>query len=158
MHLWAVAVTWPRYERRVARALARQKFAYYLPKYKTRHKRVALLFPRHIFAGPVEQWPALRSTYGVRKLLRQGNEQLATVPDAAVAALRAREDANGFIKLPRPARLRVGQRVRIALGPFTGLYGIYRGGRRNHDLVELQLGQVSLPVGNLVAAELQEEN
>jgi hypothetical protein len=52
--------------------------------------------------------------------------------------LRAREDANGFIKLPRPARLRVGQRVRIALGPFTGLYGIYRGGRRNHDLVELQ--------------------
>jgi hypothetical protein len=48
-------------------------------------------------------------------------------------------------------------RPRIALGPFTGLYGIYRGGRRNHDLVELQLGQVSLPVGNLIAAELQAE-
>src|SRR5215469_3996208 len=44
--------------------------------------------------------------------------------------------------LPRAARLRVGQRVRIALGPFTGFYGIYRGGRRNHDLVELRLGQV----------------
>jgi hypothetical protein len=29
-----------------------------LPKYKTRHQRVALLFPRYIFAGPVEQWPA----------------------------------------------------------------------------------------------------
>jgi hypothetical protein len=48
--------------------------------------------------------------------------------------------------------------VKIALGPFTGLYGIYRGGRRNHDLVELQLGQVCLPTGNLVAAELQEED
>jgi transcription antitermination factor NusG len=117
-----------------------------LPKYKTHHQRVAFLFPRYIFTGPAEQWAALRNIYGVRKLLRQGDEQLATVPDAAVAALRAREDPQGFIKLPRPARLRVGQRVRIALGPFTGLYGIYRGGRRNHDLVELRLGQVSLPV------------
>jgi hypothetical protein len=75
-----------------------------------------------------------------------------------LAHCAAREDAQGFIKLPRPARLRVGQRVRIALGPFTGLYGIYRGGTRNNDLVELQLGQVSLPVGNLVAAELQAED
>jgi hypothetical protein len=51
----------------------------------------------------VEQWPALRNIYGIRKLLRHGDEQLATVPDAAVAALRAREDPQGFIKLPAKA-------------------------------------------------------
>jgi hypothetical protein len=80
MHPWLVAITWPRYERRVARALARYGFAHYLPKYKTRHERVALLFPRYIFAGPAEQWPALRNIYGISKLLRSG---IATVPDAA---------------------------------------------------------------------------
>jgi hypothetical protein len=44
---------------------------------------------------------ALRSTYGVRKLLRHGNEQLATVPDVVVAALRAQEDAPGALPLRR---------------------------------------------------------
>jgi len=95
--LWAVAVTWPRYERRVAHALARQRFYFY------------------------------------RAIMR----------DRLEAALSQTEiDSHS---------------VRIVLGPFTGLYKIYRGGRRNHDLVELQLGQVSLPLGNLVAAELREE-
>jgi hypothetical protein len=50
--------------------LARYGFAFYLPKYKTRHERVALLFPRYIFAGPADQWVALRNIYGVSKLLR----------------------------------------------------------------------------------------
>jgi len=86
-----------------SRALARYGFACYLPKYKTRHQRVALLFPSYIFAGPVEEWVALRRIYGVSKLLRRGDEQLATVPDTAVAALRAREDPQGFIKLPAKA-------------------------------------------------------
>jgi hypothetical protein len=38
------------------------------------------------------------------------------------------------------------------------LYGVYRGGKRNRERVELTLGQVTLPVGNLVAAELQAED
>jgi transcription antitermination factor NusG len=152
MHPWCIAVTWPRYERRVARSLARYGFDFYLPKYKTYHQRVALLFPRYIFAGPAEQWVALRQIYGVSKLLRQGYEQLATVPDAAVAALRAREDHNGFVKLAPPARFRVGQRVRITLGAFTGLSGIYRGGGK-FDRVELTLGEVVLPAGNLLSVE-----
>jgi len=38
----------------------------------------------------VEQWPALRNIYGIRKLLRHGDEQLATVPDAAVIARAGR--------------------------------------------------------------------
>jgi hypothetical protein len=81
-----------------------------------------------------------------------GRRCLATVPDAAVAALRAREDHNGFIKLAPPARFRVGQRVRITLGPLTGLIGTYRGGGK-FDRVELVLGEVVLPAGNLLSVE-----
>jgi hypothetical protein len=70
MRLWAVAVTWPRYERRVERTLARHGFAFYLPRCKTRKQRTVLLFPRYLFVGPVEQWVALRQVYGISKLLR----------------------------------------------------------------------------------------
>ena|SRR5215471_21763889 len=124
--------TWPRYERRVERALAQHGFDFYLPRYKTRHQRVALLFPRHLYR-------AGGAMARIAKYLRC--EQIAAVgcslplvPDECVAALRAREDHQGFVKLPRRApRFRVGQRVRITLGVFTGLSGIYRGGKRNRE-------------------------
>ena len=55
----------------------------------------------------------------------------ARVQDNEIAALRAREDANGFVVLPPPERFRRGQMVRIeaergrdagAFNFFTGLY------------------------------------
>jgi transcription antitermination factor NusG len=147
-----VIVTWPRYERRVARAVARHGFDFYLPKCKTQHQRVGLLFPRYVFVGPPEQWVALRQIYGVSQLLRMG-ERVATIPDDCVATLKAREDREGFVKLPRPLRFHVGQQVRITLGAFTGLVGIYCGsGKRNRDYVSLAtVGTISLPAGNLIA-------
>jgi len=70
-------------------------------------------------------------------LLRSG-ERLAMVPDECVTTLQAREDREGLVKLPRALRFRVGQRVRITLGAFTGLSGIYCGsGKRNRDYVSL---------------------
>jgi transcription antitermination factor NusG len=152
VRLWVVAVTWPRYERRVARAFAREGFEFYLPKVRTPHQRIGPLFPRYIFAGPPEQWVALRQIYGVSRLLRSG-ERLATVPDECVTTLRAREDREGLVRLPRALRFRVGQRVRITLGAFTGLSGIYIGnGKRNRDFVSLAtVGTGSLPAGNLIA-------
>jgi transcriptional antiterminator RfaH len=130
--------------------LARNGFNFYLPKCRTLHQRVGLLFPRYIFAGPPEQWVALRQTWGVARLLRTGLE-LATVPDEALAALKAREDRKGLVRLPRPPKFRPGQKVRITLGAFTGLTGVYRGSKGSREWVELTLGQVTLPLGNLVA-------
>ena len=152
MKLWCVAVTWPRYERRVARALARNGFNFYLPKCRTLHQRVGLLFPRYIFAGPPEQWVALRQIYGVSQLLRTG-ERVATIPDECVATLKAREDREGLVRLPRPLRFHVGQQVRVTLGVFTGMRGIYCGcDKRNRDYVDVPaLGHITLPAGNLIA-------
>ena len=149
---WAIAVTWPLYERRVARALVRDGYDCYLPKFKTRRRRTALLFPRYIFAGPAEEWRELREVHGVSRLLRSGDHP-ATIPDECVKALRAREDAHGFIKLPAKPKFTIGQRVRITLGAFTGLVGIYKGSSRHghSERISLVLGDVVLPAGNLVA-------
>src|SRR5262249_46224632 len=91
MHLWVVAVTWPRYERRVARALARYGFDFYLPRYKTSHQRVALLFPRYIFAGPVEQWA--RSFHHVTKFI---SRFLAMASTAALLVINSRHSVAGL--------------------------------------------------------------
>jgi transcription antitermination factor NusG len=149
---WAVAVTWPHYERRVERALARSGFNCYLPKCKTPKRRTALLFPRYVFAGPAEQWQALRQVYGVSRLLRAGN-QPAIIEENTVKALRAREDIEGFVKLPQHhvARLRIGQRVRITIGTFAGLKGTYRGSSKRWERVDLACGIVTLPAGHLAA-------
>jgi transcription antitermination factor NusG len=152
MSLWTVAVTWPHYERRVEKALAQHGFDHYLPKFKTERRATALLFPRYVFAGPAEQWQQLRKVYGVSRLLRRGDLP-ATVPEDCVLALQNKEDAEGFIKLPRRPRFRVGQRVRITLGAFTGQIGTYRGRKRNRDRIDLELGEVILPVNNLVEVE-----
>jgi transcription antitermination factor NusG len=154
---WAVAVTWPNYERRVERALQKSGFEVYLPRLRNPHRHITtLLFPRYVFAAPGELWLNLRKTYGVSKLLRSGDEeQPAMVPDDQLAHIRQHEDKDGFIQLPTKPRFRRGQRVRITLGAMTGQVGTYQGfKRRNVELVRLALGTVSVPYGNLVSAEV----
>lgn len=149
-----VAITWPHWERRVEKALARGGFEFYLPKWRTPKKRIALLFPRYIFVGPIEQWMALREIYGVSRILRAGGHP-AVVEERTLESLKAREDREGLVRLPQKhiARLRIGQRVRIQIGPFAGKNGVYRGRTtKKWERVDLPvLGQVVLPTGNLVA-------
>lgn len=150
MPLWTVAVTWPHYERRVEKMLAQHGFDHYLPKFKTDRRATALLFPRYVFAGPVSEARRIRRVHGVSRLLRNGDRP-AMIPEEEVSKLRAKEDAEGFIKLPRRPRFRIGQRVRITLGAFTGQIGAYRGRKRNRERVDLVIGEVTLPLNNLVA-------
>jgi transcription antitermination factor NusG len=149
---WAVAVCWPSYERRVERALKKAGFAVYLPRCESHTKRSTLLFPRYIFADG-EQWRAVRETHGVSRLLRtsQDNHEPAIIPDSALEHIRRYEDESGLVKIPNKPKFWKGQRVRITLGAFTGLSGLYAGlSRRNREKVLLALGEVSLPFGNLV--------
>jgi transcription antitermination factor NusG len=153
---WAVAVTWPNYERRVERALQQNGFEVYLPR--LRNPRT-LLFPRYVFAAPDHSarrdHSEIRKVYGVSKLLRSDDEQPALVPDDQLLHIRQHEDKDGFIQLPSKPRFRRGQRVRITLGALTGQVGTYQGlKRRNVELVRLALGTVSVPYGNLVCAEV----
>lgn len=156
---WAVAVTWPNYERRVERTLLQQGFEAYLPRLRLRRRgrqpqRTLLLFPRYVFAAPGERWRYLYKVHGVSKLLRPaGEEAPAVVSDRQLDCLREQEDKYGFIQLPTKPRFRRGQRVRITMGAMTGQIGTYQGFKRRCELVRLALGVVSVPYGNLVVAE-----
>jgi transcriptional antiterminator RfaH len=63
----------------------------------------------------------------VIRLVMAGDVRPARVPDAVIAALRAREGAEGLIELPRPPGLAPGDRVRIVSGAFCGHLALYQG-------------------------------
>jgi transcription antitermination factor NusG len=81
---------------------------------------------------------------GVTRLIRNGGEEPARVPDRIIDELRSSE-RNGLIELPAPPRLKPlssrfksGDRVRIAGGPLSGFVGLVEG-MRPHQRVALLL-------------------
>jgi transcriptional antiterminator RfaH len=81
------------------------------------------LFPSYLFVHfntETQQWRPIMSTFGVRTLVRFG-EQLAVVPDGFIHELR-RHEIDG--EIVRPAKsYAVGERVHMTNGPFSGLVG-----------------------------------
>ena len=145
---WFVVQTRPHAEHKAAAHLARQGFDCYLPRYLKRRRHAgkteivpAALFPRYMFVavGEAQQWRSIRSTIGVSQLVCSG-EDPAPVPDRVIEELRAREDANGFIKLsPRPAFPK-GARVRVVDGIFVDRLALY------DDLVDCERVAVLLEI------------
>jgi len=126
---WLVAMTQPHREAVAVEHLIRQDFTTYCPMVlkRVRHARQMRdvrrpLFPGYVFiaydAGL--RWQAVRSTIGVRTLVRRGDE-----PDfldgAFVAALQAREREGVIVKPSAP--FDVGQSVSITHGPLANLVG-----------------------------------
>ena len=64
------------------------------------------------------RWRPILSTYGVRTIVRAGDE-LSFIDNGFIASLRAREIDGAIVRPPSPYRL--GQRVQIASGPFDGV-------------------------------------
>lgn len=95
-----------------------------------------LLFPGYLFVWIQVQWSPARWSAGVTRLIMDGMSP-ATVPDAIIAGLKARE-VGGLISLPKPPKYRPGDRVRILHGAFAGHVGLYAG-MRPRDRVELLL-------------------
>jgi transcription antitermination factor NusG len=71
------------------------------------------------------QWHTARWAPGVCRLVTNGDGRPATVPDAIITAIKARE-RDGLVELPKPS-LEPGVRVRILEGPFRGHLAIYAG-------------------------------
>ncbi|HYM33002.1 MAG TPA: transcriptional activator RfaH [Candidatus Cybelea sp.] len=132
---WFVVQTQANAEARACRHLNEQGFATYLPRYlkQRRHarrtERVARpLFPRYLFVAfdpQAARWRAVHSTVGVSRLVGRG-EVPTPVPDAVVAALRAREDAEGFFPVDQRIRFAVGEAVRIVSGAFADAVGRFQ--------------------------------
>lgn len=125
---WAVVNTQPHKESVALDNLARQEFAAYCPlvRKRVRHARKSRdvlrpLFPGYLFVSVPEDrslWRPILSTYGVRTLVRAGDEPCRLDPQF-IAALRARE-IDGVIVAPE-SPFEVGQKIELVDGPFEGL-------------------------------------
>jgi transcriptional antiterminator RfaH len=83
------------------------------------------LFLNYAFVLIELQWHTARWAPGVCRLVTNGDGRPATVPDAIITAIKARE-RDGLVELPKPS-LEPGVRVRILEGPFRGHLAIYAG-------------------------------
>jgi len=132
---WFVAQTHPHAEAKAALHLVRQGFEVYLPQYLKRrsHARkiqmvAAPLFPQYVFISIdmlTQRWRAVASTVGVTRLIHHG-ETPAQVPSDIVAALRMRQDAQGFVQQQRHL-FKPGDLIRVRDGAFSDFMGVFEG-------------------------------
>jgi transcription antitermination factor NusG len=125
MAFWCVAQTEPSREHIAAKFLKAAEFEVYFPRIVGR-TRFLPLFPTYLFVAIADRWHEARWCAGVTRLL-MADGQPARLPDAVVAAIQAREDVDGLIRLARPPDLQAGDAVRIVKGSFEGHLGIYQG-------------------------------
>ena len=84
------------------------------------------LFPSYAFVLIEWQWHAARWAPGVTRLIQNGGEEPARVPDRIIDELRSRERC-GLVELPPPPpspRFRPGDKVCVTTGPLTGFPGL----------------------------------
>lgn len=144
---WYVVQSQPNAELKAIRHLRRQGFESYLPRYQKRRRHArrvetvaAPLFPRYLFVTvdiSVQRWRAIFSTVGVSQLVCSGGVPTA-ISDQVVAALKAREDSNGFVLLDRRPNFRAGDKIRVVDGVFADCLGLYDG-MTDHDRVAILL-------------------
>jgi transcriptional antiterminator RfaH len=122
MEMWARSNLWER------------GFEVYLPQYRRerRHARKtdwvsAPLFPRYLFvaADPkAGQRRSINSAPGVISMVSFG-ERPATVSDALIQDIMAREDEHGHVQLVDPNTLSPGDQVRLHSGAMADHIGLY---------------------------------
>lgn len=158
---WYAVQTHPAAEARAVGHLQRQGFETYYPHYRKqrRHARrvettEAPLFPGYIFVCldlGVQAWRVIHSTLGVRRLVCSG-EMPVPVPMRVMDEIRARGDRQGLVALDAIDRLRRGDRVEIAEGPFTDCDGLFEECDDRRRVI-LLLNLMGRPVRLSIAAE-----
>jgi transcription antitermination factor NusG len=144
---WAATQLEPHRERVAQYFLEQFGFEVYLPwvrRYQIRWRRriefLTPLFPGYCFTRIELQWHSVRQCPGVIRLVRTGDEpKPAQVPDAVIDAIRSRE-RNGAIDLLTkrgPRTPKIGDQVKIVIGPFAGHLGICAAVSRGHISVLL---------------------
>jgi transcriptional antiterminator RfaH len=134
--LWYVVQTQINAEAKAARNLVRQGFEIYLPRYLKRRsharkieKVAAPLFPRYMFVRmdiATQRWRSVQSTYGVSHLVLNGSDP-APVAGQVIDALKAREDASGYVTLDQRPKFAIGDKVRVLAGVFAENLGLFDG-------------------------------
>jgi transcriptional antiterminator RfaH len=132
MSYWAAAQLQPQRDGLALHFLEQAGFETYAPRLREprtvqgrRVVRTPLLFPGYLFVLIELQWHRARWSPGVVRLIMDGAGP-AVVPAAVIDGLKARE-VGGLIELPKPPRLKPGDRVRVLHGPLAGHVGLYAG-------------------------------
>lgn len=159
---WYVVQTQVNGEAKAAQNLLRQGYAIYLPRYlkRRRHARkvdfaAKPLFPRYMFVAvdmATQRWRSIQSTFGVSHLVANGDVP-AAVPDGVVSALKAREDAKGFVKMDARPNFAPGDKVRVLAGAFMDNAGLFNG-MADHDRVSILLNMLGRQVRVLLDADM----
>ena len=154
MAFWSVAQTQPFAEKKAGRFLASLNFESYCPKIQvTQHihnikrTREFALFARYLFVRIESAWHAVNSAPGISCLLVDGAQKPITVGEDVITELKARENAYGFVVLPKKAKFQMGQQVKVVSGQFAGQLAVYDGmTSRERERVLLQLLGQHVPV------------
>jgi transcriptional antiterminator RfaH len=159
---WYVVQTQVNSEAKAALNLRRQGFDIYLPRFlkRRRHARkvevtARPLFPRYLFVAidrSAQRWRSIQSTFGVTRLVSQGEEP-APVPEGVVNAIRAREDDKGYVVLDMQPAFAPGDKVRVLGGAFIDSAGLFYG-RADRDRVAILLEMLGRKVRVLLDADL----
>ena len=159
---WYVVQTQINGEAKATQNLLRQGYEVYLPRYmkRRRHARkvdfvAKPLFPRYLFVAidmATQRWRSIQSTSGVSHLVTHG-DQPAVVPEGVVRALKAREDARGFVKLDATPAFAPGEKVRVLGGAFIDNAGLFNG-MADHDRVSILLDMLGHHVRVVIDADL----
>jgi transcription antitermination factor NusG len=107
---------------------------HYWVRYGRRTEVLRPLFPAYCFTRIELQWHDVRQCPGVLRVVKVGGDEPAHIADEVIDALRKRE-RDGAIDLPKargPRAPRIGDRVRIAFGPFAGHSGLCTQISRGH--------------------------
>jgi transcriptional antiterminator RfaH len=144
---WYLILTKPLGERIAQANLERQGYEVYLPRLiKTARRNgngracEAALFPRYLFLRLSEGYQPLspvHSSVGVSAVVRFGS-RYAVVPEQVIHDLREREDPEtGLHRLTVPPPLTLGTPVKVTMGPFDGLEGVFERGEGPQRVVIL---------------------
>ena len=156
MAYWAVVRSVPNRERLAVESVALAGFEVFVPRIRVRAGakwKTCSLFPGYFFARVIDRWRILERTIGVLNVVKFGAAP-ARCPDEEIAALLARADPDGIVRLaarpslPSTGRvLTPGAVVAIADGPFRGFEGIYSGqSAQEREIVLLNLLGAVRPV------------
>jgi transcriptional antiterminator RfaH len=160
--VWYVVQTQVNAEAKAARNLLRQGFEIYLPHYLKRRsharkveKIAAPLFPRYMFVRidlATQRWRPVQSTYGVSHLVLNGSDP-APVAGQVIDALKAREDASGYVTLEQRPKFAIGEKVRVLAGVFADNLGLFDG-MADRDRVAILLDLLGRKVRVSIGPEL----
>jgi transcription elongation factor/antiterminator RfaH len=127
---WYVIKTKPSMEKLAIQQLTQQDFLIYQPRMKLRRKGVWVfvpLFPSYLFVKldiARDRWQAINNTRGCKYVMCMDPERPSPLPRGFIEKIMEDEQNGKFIKVDEKTIYKVGDKVKLTSGPFSGHMGI----------------------------------